>query len=198
MKKSLLTILVAVIAIFAFAPNANAQFKWGPRVGINVNSLKFSRDIVSTSNRVGFNIGAMCEFTAPVLGIGVDAALTYSRKNVDSEYVADMNYIEIPINFKYKFNIPAVNHIVRPFLTTGPSFAFLCNSSTFRDIYSFNNCDVAWNFGFGLEIINHLQLAASYGFDFTKVVSNYRPSGTGTDYYSARNRCWNITLAYLF
>ena len=204
-------ILIAVALIATVAVPATAQFKFGPRLGVAINNLHFSskqdavKDLISTDNRAGFTGGLMAEFTAPVIGIGVDASLMYVRRSVkttDSEdpnvdnKVLKRDYFEIPINLKYKFSLPVAGNAVSPFLTTGPSFAFATSKEAIKEAYKNKAVDVAWNIGLGVEFVKHLQIAASYGFGISKSLTKY--VGINDIDVEGKTRCWTITAAYLF
>ena len=81
--KTFKRLLLAVVAIIAVAGTANAQFKFGPRVGINVNSMHFNESVFKSDNRTGFTAGLEAEFTVPVIGVGLDASLMYVRRNLE-------------------------------------------------------------------------------------------------------------------
>lgn len=204
-------IFIAVALIATVAVPATAQFKFGPRLGVAINNLHFSskqdavNDLISTDNRAGFTGGLMAEFTAPVIGIGVDASLMYVRrsvKTIDSEKpnvdnkVLKRDYFEIPINLKYKFSLPVAGNAVSPFLTTGPSFAFATSKEAIKEAYKNKAVDVAWNIGLGVEFVKHLQIAASYGFGLSKSLTNIM--GVNDIDVEGKTRCWTITAAYLF
>ncbi|WP_161553806.1 outer membrane beta-barrel protein, partial [Paramuribaculum intestinale] len=105
-------------------------------------------------------------------------------------------YIEIPLNLKWKINVPVVASIVKPFLTTGPSFSFLTSKESFREFKN-KKTDVAWNFGFGVELIKHIQVSASYGIGMTKAFESVGLTN-GAQNIDAKNRYWTVTAAYLF
>ena len=196
--KTIKTIIAAIVVVCGLtAVPANAQFRIGPKVGINVNSLHFNDKTFDRDNRVGFNAGVMTEFTVPVIGIGMDASVMYVRRNStiikgDGTDVRDnRDYIDIPINLKYKLNIPVISSIIAPYLATGPAFAFLTSKRDFKDFRN-RKCDVAWNFGFGAELVKHLQIGASYGIGLNKAV------GTSDKSIEGKNRYWTVTAAYLF
>lgn len=207
MKKTLFAIVVAIIAMVTVATPASAQFRIGPKIGLNVNGLHFDKSIFDSENRAGFTGGIMTEFTVPLIGVGADLSAMYVRRtaewmnsNADKEN-ASADYIAIPLNLKWKIGniLPGIKSIVNPFITTGPEFAFLCSKRTFKDIVKRNNCDVAWNVGFGVELFTKVQVAASYGFGMTKVWETI--SGTPSENRAnidAKNRYWTITAAYLF
>lgn len=137
--KSLKRIFIAMALIMAFGVSANAQIKFGVKAGVVVNDLKFDKDIIATDNRAGLTGGLMMEVNLPILNLGVDASVMYVRRSSEVSYMIantdgtetlatdkiNNDYIEVPVNLKYKFALPGVGKIVAPYLFTGPSFAFL-------------------------------------------------------------------------
>ncbi|MCM1111599.1 MAG: porin family protein [Clostridium sp.] len=199
--KRLSIIFAAVAFVLLAAMPAAAQFKIGPRVGMNVNSLHFNKEVFNDDNRAGFTGGLMTEFTVPLVGIGLDASVMYVRRDAkwmeeNTTINAKRDYIAIPVNLKYKLNVPAINHIVRPFLTTGPEFAFLTSGKAINQAFRNKKTDISWNFGLGVELISHLQIAASYGIGLNKAVEAV--SGATTVGIEGKNRYWTVTAAWLF
>ena len=198
MKSSIRIIVLAIVAMIIALP-ASAQFRFGIKAGVALNSLHFSSDYLenlNSDNRAGFTGGLMAEYTLPVIGLGLDASLMYVHRSAEEAVDPDdaegevsfakRDYIEIPINVKYKLSIPAISSIVAPYVFTGPSIAFLVSDS--KDIYK--KCDFAWNVGAGVELVRHLQVSASYGFGITKLVAERDAN--------VKNRYWTLTAAYLF
>lgn len=208
MKKStrfFAVVMVAVAAIVAAMPS-QAQFKFGLKAGAAINSLKFSnseelKSSFSKDNRAGFVGGAMIEFTVPVIGLGFDLSALYvhrETKSVDEDFDnIKRDYIDIPINLKYKLSIPVINKVVKPFVTTGPSFAFLTSKKAIEDAYKNKSVDIAWNFGFGLELLSHVQVAASYGLGLTNTLKAVGVTDN-SEKINGKNRYWTVTAAYLF
>lgn len=196
-------IWVLALALAVVMP-AMAQFKIGPRVGINVNSLHFNKEVFNKDNRTGFNAGIQAEFTIPMVGFGFDASVMYVKRN--SEYMSTLqnnaetklhsDYIEIPVNLKYKIGLPVVGSIITPYIFTGPSFAFLTSKKVINDIQN-KKCDIAWNFGLGVELIKHLQIGASYGLGMTKALQTVGVAGENAG-IEGKNRYWTVTAAWLF
>lgn len=200
MKKIFITLAIAVIAMVS-AVSANAQFRFGLKAGVAVNSLHFNESTFDASNRAGFTGGAMVEFTAPVIGVGFDLSLMYVRRNSrwleENELTTnDRDYIDIPLNFKWKFNIPLINNIVRPFVLTGPTFSILTSGRNIGDTWRNRKFDTSWNFGAGVELLRHLQVGASYSVGMTKALKTI--GVTGTSDINGHNRYWTVTAAYLF
>lgn len=199
--KAILLAVIAVVAATSAVP-ASAQIKFGLKVGTAINHLKFNNvadawvDLTDSGNRAGFVGGGMVELTVPLVGLCFDASVLYvhrtSSNKTDSDNAIARDYIDIPINLKYKFSIPAVGSLVKPFLTTGPSFAFLTSKKEIQEALDNKSTDISWNFGLGVEFLSHLQIAASYGFSLGNTLSSSSESIEG------KNRYWTVTAAYLF
>ncbi len=209
------------------------QFAFGIKAGLNVNKLKFNKDIASSSNSCGWTAGVTADFTVPIIGIGADLSLMYSRMNnasgvtyatdgstlanpsqatlgtdlVDpnaAENVYGKNFLEIPLNIKYKFNIPVVASVFKPYVFTGPQFGIRLDKGV-KDII--NNVEsrtfqMNWNVGLGVELISHLQVRASYGIGCNSVVKKLTTEATGInvsdDVAKVKNNYWTVTAAWLF
>lgn len=212
--KAIKRITLIAAAILMFAGSANAKiFNFGVKAGVNVNKLHFSKDaledLVDKSNSSGWEAGVMVEGNVPIIGIGFDASLMYARMNngynnkvgvenndeIKGKEVVGKNFIMIPINIKYKFNIPAVSSFIKPYVFTGPDFAFNLNKNILKDFKS-KTCQVAWNVGLGVELINHLQIGASYGFGMNNVAQKL--IGTTEPDVKIKNNYWTVTAAWLF
>ncbi len=210
-------ILVAVVAMFAITTVASAQFAIGPRVGANVNSMKFNSGL-ETDNLAGFNAGIEAEFTIPVINLGFDASVMYVHRKVSTDeslsagiqsVLSDKNvrsrdYIEIPVNLKYKIGLPLIGKIVTPYVFTGPSISVLASKKAIENAIENKSVDVAWNVGAGLQLFSHLQIGASYGFGMTNTIQTVS-SYTGLDTsdielteIEGKNNYWTITAAWLF
>ena len=107
------------------------------------------------------------------------------------------DYIEIPVNLKWKIGIPAVGSLVTPYIFTGPSFAFLTKKEDIKHAYENKTFDVAWNVGAGVQLFNKLQIGASYGFGLTKAVEAFSDDVNAAG-IEGKNRYWTVTAAYLF
>lgn len=194
--------MVAVLVIIT-AFTASAQFKIGPRVGIEVNSMHFNSDLWQSSNRAGFTGGLQAEFMIPGLGFGLDASVMYVRRTMEfaeeneEGNTSHRDYFDIPVNLKYKFGIPLLSKVVKPYVFTGPDFAFLTSGRGINEAWRSRKYDVSWNFGFGLEFISHLQIGAGYGVGISKAAKWTGLTG-GTQDINGKNRYWTVTAAWLF
>lgn len=198
LKFLLATIILAIGSMTL--TSATAQVKFGVKAGVAINDMHFNKKAFDADNQAGFTGGLMMDFTVPVIGVGFDLSAMYVRRT--AKYMADNNlgkdhrdYIEIPLNLKYKIGLPGVGRFITPFVTTGPSVAFL-TSKRHSEYFTNKSNSWAWNFGLGVQLLGKVQLHAGYGLGISKAVkvfdSSYTEGGVG------RNRYWTVTAAYLF
>lgn len=210
-------VIALAVATMAALPAA-AQFRIGPRVGVEVNAMRLNSSLFDNDNRAGFTGGVQCEFTIPVVNLGFDLSVMYVHrqnvsdiKGVSSSVDADdkalleasnfrkRDYIEIPLNFKYKLGLPLVGKIISPYVFTGPSFAFLASKRDITAAYKNKAFDMAWNFGLGVQLFTHLQVGASYGVGITKTVEKLNIAGVSSGSpIEGKNNYWTVTAAWLF
>lgn len=203
MKKTIFC--VALVAALFLAIPANAQFKIGPKVGVNISTLSLGGDLsknFKSSNISSFTGGVMAEFMVPVIGVGIDASVMYTRKGSDLKEITTgstakqhTDYVEIPINLKYKFSLPVVGSFMSPFVYAGPSFAFRVGDN-FADQYKNKSFETAINVGIGLEFFSHLQIAAQYGWGLGKAMEF--ENDVLNSALNGKSRAWTVTAAYLF
>lgn len=199
--------LALIMAMMLGCASANAQFRWGIKAGVNLNKLHISdvQNNFKSDNGCGFTGGIMTEFSVPVIGICLDASLMYTHmsassdvyspetidQNFNKEITPKKDFLEIPINLKYKFPVP----MVQPYLFTGPSFAFKLTGDD--DVFKTKTFQCAWNIGVGFELLSHLQVSGSYGFGLNNIMEHALDINT-TDKFKIKNNYWTITAAYLF
>ncbi len=201
MKSVKVLLLMVVMILGASAMPAQAQFKYGPRVGLTINDLHFNKDVVNADNQTGWTAGLMGEFTVPVIGIGGDISAMYVRRN--SKFMEENNiskdnrdYIEIPLNLKYKLALPVISKLAVPYSGVGPSVSFLTSRRNVEQAYKNKSVDWAVNFGFGVQLLSHLDINARYGLGLTKAITTFSDANKAG--IEGKNRYWTITVGYLF
>ena len=228
MKKILSIVLIAVALVAA--PSAHAQLRFGAKVGANFSNLSWdnakSLDFKGTS-LTNFTGGVTAEWIF-IAGFGVDASVMYTAKGTQYEIsdnvVGDaasaafnsifgttevvkntIHYIEVPINLKYKLQLPGVEKIVAPFIYAGPSFAFKVGESikglgetvkNSGNLIKNKDFDVAINLGIGVEVIKHVNLAVQYGWGLG--TASEIGFGDVVSINKAKSGAWTITLGYMF
>lgn len=189
MKKILVACLIAVMSISA----ANAGLRFGVKLGTNVNHLSTNiKSNFDKNNRAGFTGGVLAEYMTPLLGLGFDLGVQYAYLNTGIEN--NKNFIQIPLNLKYKFSLPVVGSFLSPYIFTGPSFDFKLDKSTVTSMKT-KTFQSVWNLGLGLELVKHLQIGASYGFGMNTIAKIAIPGAEPVKYH---NGYWTIAAAWLF
>lgn len=202
MKRISLIIVICMASLAMALPSQARILRVGPRVGVDVSSLHFNQDLLSDQNRTGFTGGLQAEIGLP-FGFAADGSLMYVRRTIAAEFRASDNsnvelgrdFINIPLNIKWKLGLPAIEKVFTPYVFTGPDFAFLLSKD--RNLIEDIKCrrtEVSWNFGLGIELVEHLQLSATYGLGLTGLKNL---SESMSDLKGANNN-WTITAAYLF
>ncbi len=198
-------IIVAMLAIFACG-QANAEFRFGVKAGLNINKLHLTEieKNISSDNQCGFTAGVMTEFIAPVLGLGFDLSVMYTHMNNEineglAEGTVGKNFLEIPLNLKYKFKLPVVSSFLSPMLYTGPTMALKLDKSTFKDLQT-KTVQMGWNIGVGVELFKHLQVSGGYTFGMNNVAKRIPviDDNLNIGNIKVKNNYWTITAAYLF
>lgn len=188
-KKIVVVMIIAMMGVGA----ANAGLRFGVRLGTNVNHLSVTnvKDNFAGNNRAGFTGGVMGEYMMPFLGFGVDLGVQYAYMN--SALTNNKNFLEIPLNLKYKISLPVVGSFLAPYIFTGPSFDFKLDKNTVNAMKT-KTFQTVWNVGLGLELAKHLQIGASYGFGLNKIAEIAVQAQTE----KYHNNYWTITAAWLF
>lgn len=198
-------VIVAIMAI-CVCGQAEAKFRFGLKAGLNVNKLHLSdaKANLSSDNQCGFTAGVMTEFVVPVVGIGLDLSLMYTHMNNDvkegvNEGSVGKNFLEIPLNIKYKINLPAVGSIIQPIIYTGPTMALKLDKSVFKDLET-KTVQMGWNLGIGVELVKHLQISGGYTFGMNNVAKKIPVVNNNLNIgdVKVKNNYWTITAAYLF
>lgn len=197
--KKIITFAILALAAFVTIP-AEAQLKFGIKGGVNISSVHFDSKVLDADNVTGFQIGPMIETGIPVLGIGLDAAILYSQKGVGfgSEEIKN-DYIDVPVNLKWKFGLP----IVKAYLAAGPYVGFRVGGDKIWNVIGeqieAKSFSAGLNFGAGVELLRHLQVGFNYGLG---LADNYSSEplnvNTSGNKISGKNRGWSITAAILF
>ena len=197
MKKSALFL---VTLLFIGGITAQAQLKWGLKAGLNMSSISLNsnaiNDVLDVSNYTGFQVGPMVEFTVPIIGIGMDAAILYSHEGFKLDSIQNIsqtyktNNLLIPVNLKYKMSFMDV---VGAFVTAGPYAKFRL-SDDLKDQYKSKSFGAGLNFGIGVEFLGQLQVGVNYQLGLTDDFKTLEAS----DALKGKDRMWTVSAAYLF
>ena len=204
---SLTALSIVVMALLAGAPEAAAQFRYGPMAGVDFNTLKFKQDLFTVDTQVGPTAGIAGEMMFPGIGIGIDLGLFYQLRGSklhmgERELWASQGYgtetmnfhtVAIPLHLKLKWHrLGGFEEKVAPIVYGGPTFGFTAAHSKI-DAMTYAGGAVALECGIGAEFFEHWQLKAGYSFGMTylakaKILTNF----------STRCNAWTIRLSYYF
>lgn len=192
--------LLFVISFMVAIPT-QAQFKFGVKAGVNLSGTPSDLDGISADGTTGFFVGPMAKFTIPLLGLGVEGDILYSRtgSEIGNEKI-HKNSIEIPIYLRYDFSLPIINKVAAPFLAIGPQFGFAFGSTdemTDWGKYEYKKSNVSLNLGLGAILLSHLQIHVNYNIALGKT-SELSIIDVTKEAIDSKTNTWQISAAYLF
>lgn len=204
--KKIIACVIAVVAIFG-ASKVSAQFRYGAVAGVDFTDLKFRQDLITVDKSTGFSAGVIGEMMFPGIGFGLDIGMMYEqrgatlhlgeRKVWQSDGYGDersyLHYINIPLNLRFKFaQLGGFEEYLAPFVFGGPSLSLLVGHSDIPALeYAFG--EFGLSVGGGVEILKDWQVSASYTWGMC-----YALKTRLLDDFSAKNRTWDIRVAYFF
>jgi hypothetical protein len=188
-------LFAGIVLMMLAGVSTHAQIRFGIKGGLNVSSVKFDKDLLSTENLTGFQIGPTIEALVPYVGVGVEASILYSQKGLYAQRemrTVSTDYIDVPVSLKWKFGIP----IIRGYLNAGPYVAFRVdgeNPNIETQIKS-KTFAAGLNFGGGVEVFSSLQVGFNYGLGLT---NDYSANKLG-DIANGKSNLMSVTAALLF
>lgn len=213
MKKLLTIVALMVLG----ATTSFAQL--GLRAGINFNSIgKEAKDdpLLKAENKTGFHIGAVYNIDL-IGGFAIEPGLYFTQKgfSLDGETItvpgtsmfdfsakgdANMNYLEVPVNVKYKLldlEILGLDAHIGPFLAYG--LGGKCEDSKVFDNGDGDlNCkrfDFGLQMGIGAQIVKKVYAGVNYDMSLTKVDAELPAT---KDNLKETNHVWMISVGLNF
>jgi len=191
MKK--LVLFVFLMAFFAFSSTAQ---KWGIKAGTNFSTLAIDDDGFDTERKFGVHLGAVAEFEI-FEKLAFEPGMFFSQKgtsyDVEGDYDSRMNYLDIPLNLKYKLG--------NFFLQGGPLVGIGLNGTQNfgeegdEDVKfgsgdnETKRLDMGLTLGAGMNF-NNFQVSANYGFGLRNL--------SNIDDMSVKNRVLSVSIGYYF
>lgn len=207
MKRQIVKLLAIIAVALATSVAANAQFRYAAIIGGEHTTLKFKQKLITISPTLGYQAGVQGEMMFPGLGFGMDLGLFYNqlgakanlgeRKIWASQGYGDerlmLHYLQIPLHLRFKWTrMNGLEDIIAPFVFGGPDFDILLGHNK-CDAFKYAGGDLSLSAGGGVELYKRWQLSFTYCWGMT-----YALKTVLLDNFSARNRYWNIRLAYFF
>jgi hypothetical protein len=192
-----------MIAALFMVTTVNAQVRFGVKGGVNINHAAFNKDVYKLDNVTGFHLGPVIEGMFGQGGVGMDAAILFVQKGIKVEpHTVKNNFLEIPVNLKFKFGMPIIN----PYVAAGPYASFRIsggekwdmkeNASGIVEQMKTQSFGDGLNFTAGAEFFDRLQIGLTYGWSLT---DNYKTFDANVlDSYKGKLHTWQVGLAFFF
>ena len=203
MKKFL---ILSIILLSVFGA-AKAQFRYGPVVGVTLNSLVFKQDLVDVTQQVGYMAGIQGELMFPGIGVGIDLGLFYNQQGAmvklgQKEIWASEGYgservylhnIQIPVHLRFKYTrLNGIEDKIAPIVFGGPEFNIQVAHGR-CDAFKYSGGDLGLTAGVGAELFRRWQVTGSYTWGMS-----YALKTKLLDDFSAQSRPWTVKVAYFF
>ena len=214
MKKT----MILTVLLLTMSAVAKAQINFGVKGGLNVTDLSLNKNVISSSNQMGFFIGPTIRFTLPIVGLGIDAAALYDERS--SELIYDERFsnmdgadqkikeqsLQIPINLRYGIGLSSLASI---YFFAGPQFGFSLGSKVTEIIdngaeWRLDSSNLSGNIGAGLILMKHLQASVNYNFALGKTgefeVLDAAGSALGFNgtKIDGKMNAWQLSVTYYF
>ena len=210
MKKNILSFAVLVAAL-SFALPSQAQFKFGVKAGLNMNSvnLKDYQGNLDGDNRTGFFAGVTADVTIPLAGLGVEASLLYDNKSIalsdgTTEGKKTLHYVSLPISAKYTIGFSSLASV---YFATGPQFSWnvgdrnwnLSDINGMSQGWELNNSEFSWNIGAGVTALKHIRVGYNYNIGIGKTAeASVLNTGIQAVKGKLKNNTHQVSLTYIF
>lgn len=217
--KKLLSVLLALMVVSTLS---FGQSKFGIKAGLNFNTLEDVTESGSVNqawkNQTGYHFGIAWQFKIPIIGIGVQPELLYSKVRtsfmevnafaqpnnngfVSSNAIlpplseVEIDYLTLPINFQLGLDLL----ILRPFIVVSPYISYALqkggdlSNGDWDDVNRFNYGVGA---GVGLDIWK-LQIMGKYNWGLGKLMTATQTTWE-EKYESAKIQGFQLSVAFLF
>lgn len=204
MKKNKLLIIALIAAFSTIATTGYSQLRFGLRGEVGLNKASFSEKALEVENLNSFKLGPTVEIMLPAMSFGVEASLLYNNDRMDVAYLSPEegsireeievtnHYIDIPVNFKYKFGLILP---VKIYAAAGPYARIHVGGDDikFKDVsedFKAKAFEAGVNLGLGLEVFKRVALGANYGIELTDNYSVDKPKWG--DALNKKKGTWSI------
>lgn len=196
---------IALTLCLLIAAPAAAQFNWGIKAGMNLDSKPSSLDGIKKSGKTGFFVGPTAKIMLPIVGLGIEGNILYSQSSSELEGESiTRRSIEVPVYLRYEFSLPVVNKFLEPFAAVGPQFGWAIGDrkEAFKNVaeWEYEKSNISLNVGAGATILNHIQLHINYNIALGNTGKlKADPTSAGWDYIKgSKVNTWQVSAAYIF
>ncbi len=197
MKKLLTIVALMVLG----ATTSFAQL--GLRAGVNFDNISKKED-VDLEKKTGFHIGAV--YNIDLIGsFSIEPGLYFNQKGFKlNEDDANMNYLEVPVNVKFKLldlSVLGLDAHLGPFAALGLGGKWKSDIGDFKmfdddeDGMGCKRFDFGLQMGIGAVLVNKIYAGVNYDMSLTKINADL---GLGKDNLKESNHVWMISVGLNF
>jgi len=193
MKNTFRTLVMAAFLLISTA--ASAQLSYGVQGGLNLTNPK------NFNSKTGWFIGPELQFNIPVIGLGINGSILYSKADIEASNIEANNstikqeYIDIPVNLRYSLGFSALAAV---FVQAGPQFSWDISGNSIAGAYETVKGDdfkTSLNIGAGAKFLNHLEVYGGYNW---ALGNSFKLSDAAGKIVNGKNNMWKLSVAYLF
>ncbi len=188
MKNIFRTLVMAAFLLVSTV--ASAQFNYGVQGGLNLTNPQ------NFSSKTGWFIGPELQFTVPIIGLGVNGSILYSKADIEaSNSTIKQEYIDIPINLRYSLGFSSLAAV---FVQAGPQFSWDVSGNSIAGAYKTVKGDdfkTSLNIGAGVKVLSHLEVYGGYNW---ALGNSFKLTDAAKNVIDGKNNMWKVSVAYLF
>ncbi|MCT4600483.1 MAG: PorT family protein [Marinifilaceae bacterium] len=169
-KRLFLVITITTCVLSSIFAQDGKKTKFGIKGGLNLSNI-YGKNVENNDLRASFHLGGFIEY-ALNNNWYIQPEIIYSQQGTtDTSNTFELNYIAVPLMFKYYFN----NKFNIEF---GPQFNYSVNAKIKNDKVSLDISDeinqkdftAGINFGCGVHFSSHLAIYARYNLGLTNII----------------------------
>ncbi|MBF6597364.1 MAG: PorT family protein [Fermentimonas sp.] len=210
--KRMITTVAILILVSMLSTPAISQVKFGVKGSVGLNNPDFNvpGETFNVENMTSYSVGPAIEAMFLPLGaadFGIEAALLYNDNRMTisrlqgegADREVSNRYLNLPVNAKIKFGIGLLP--LKLFGTAGPWAGYLIDGDEFNledvaDGIKAKEFQAGANLGFGVEVLNMIQVGLNYSVKLTDNYSEDIPNWS--DPLNGKTESWTITGTIYF
>lgn len=194
---------IIIVGVLLVSQSAYSQktLRFGIRGGYDFLDQTIDKDILKSSNRVGYHLGLTLDANLPALPFGANLSVLYTHRDIetnDDDYSMQKSYyLDVPLDLTYTIGLGGIGLV----LSAGPFARFNLDGGNINikdvaETYKAKTFQAGANFGLGLNLGDHFYVGATY---FTNLTDNYKETDAHFDeVFRKKPDRMALTAAYYF
>lgn len=208
MKRNRLLLIALIVAFSTIATTGYSQLRFGLRGEVGLNKVSFPATDLKGENLNSFKLGPTVEVMLPAMDFGIEASVLYNNNRMNVEYLSSdaetswkelkvtNHFIDIPVNFKYKFGLISP---IKIYAAAGPyaRIHVAGDDIKFNDVVDDAKAkafEAGLNLGLGVELFKKLAVGVNYGLQLTDNYSVNKPEWE--DAFNNKDGIWSIQATF--